>query len=321
MRPAARCSAAPTPSTARPPWTGSRPRSPSWPTYPDVLHLQRTTAFGHYDDGFVLALERRTDHLGGEAPAALSRQRVWRIRARHVLVAAGAHERPVVFTDNDRPGIMLAARRPHLPAPLRRQGRRAGGRVHHQRQRLRRRDRPARRRRTHQRHRRRPHRSPRAVEDRVRSAGHPGADRLGDHRHARRRAHHPRRGRLACRSRPAAAAVLRRVTGQRRLEPGRAPVQPGPRRAALRRVPRGLRARRAVARRLRRRLRQRRVQPGRMPARRRAGRCRGGRRTRLTPGIPIAGGDRGGRRVVAAPGVMAGARPAARRHPVRRRAA
>ncbi|TQC49731.1 FAD-dependent oxidoreductase [Rhodococcus sp. WS4] len=77
-------------------------------TFPDVLHLQRTTAFGNYDDGFVLALERRTDHLGVEAPAALSRQRVWRIRARHILVAAGAHERPVVFTDNDRPGIMLA---------------------------------------------------------------------------------------------------------------------------------------------------------------------------------------------------------------------
>src|ERR687883_413791 len=31
---------------------------------PEVLHLQRTTAFGSYDDGFVLALERRTDHLG-----------------------------------------------------------------------------------------------------------------------------------------------------------------------------------------------------------------------------------------------------------------
>jgi len=76
--------------------------------FPDVLHLQRTTAFGHYDDGFVLALQRRTDHLGAEAPAAVSRQRVWRIRARHIVVAAGAHERPVVFTDNDRPGIMLA---------------------------------------------------------------------------------------------------------------------------------------------------------------------------------------------------------------------
>lgn len=77
-------------------------------TYPDVLHLQRTTAFGHYDDGFVLALQRRTDHLGNDAPAEVSRQRVWRIRARHIVVAAGAHERPVVFSDNDRPGIMLA---------------------------------------------------------------------------------------------------------------------------------------------------------------------------------------------------------------------
>jgi sarcosine oxidase, subunit alpha len=77
-------------------------------TYSEVRHLQRTTAFGHYDDGFVLALERRTDHLGNAAPTRLSRQRVWRIRARHVLIATGAHERPVVFADNDRPGIMLA---------------------------------------------------------------------------------------------------------------------------------------------------------------------------------------------------------------------
>jgi sarcosine oxidase subunit alpha len=77
-------------------------------TYPEVRHLQRTTAFGHYDDGFVLALERRTDNLGNAAPAKLSRQRIWRIRTRHVLVATGAHERPIVFADNDLPGIMLA---------------------------------------------------------------------------------------------------------------------------------------------------------------------------------------------------------------------
>ena len=37
-----------------------------------------------------------------------SRQRVWRIRARQIVVAAGAHEGPIVFADNDRPGIMLA---------------------------------------------------------------------------------------------------------------------------------------------------------------------------------------------------------------------
>ncbi|MFR9801018.1 2Fe-2S iron-sulfur cluster-binding protein [Pseudonocardia sp. RS010] len=75
---------------------------------PDVRVLPRTTAFGHYDDGFVLALERRTDHLA-DPPRNLSRQRVWRIRAAHVVVATGAHERPIVVEDNDRPGIMLAA--------------------------------------------------------------------------------------------------------------------------------------------------------------------------------------------------------------------
>lgn len=72
-------------------------------TFPEVRHLQRTTAFGHYDDGFVLALERRPDGHPNR-----SRQRVWRIRAGHVVIATGAHERPVVFEDNDRPGIMLA---------------------------------------------------------------------------------------------------------------------------------------------------------------------------------------------------------------------
>lgn len=75
---------------------------------PEVRILPRTTAFGHYDDGFVLALERRTDHLA-DPPRNLSRQRVWRIRAAQVVVATGAHERPIVVEDNDRPGIMLAA--------------------------------------------------------------------------------------------------------------------------------------------------------------------------------------------------------------------
>jgi sarcosine oxidase subunit alpha len=77
--------------------------------YPDVLHLQRATAFGSYDDGFVLALQRRTDHLGAAAPKKIARQRIWRLRARSVVAATGAHERPIVFADNDRPGIMLAS--------------------------------------------------------------------------------------------------------------------------------------------------------------------------------------------------------------------
>lgn len=70
--------------------------------------LPRTTVSGYFDDNYLLAVERRTAHLGDLAPASVSRERVWRIRARRVLLATGAHERSLAFADNDRPGIMLA---------------------------------------------------------------------------------------------------------------------------------------------------------------------------------------------------------------------
>ena len=73
-----------------------------------VRILIRTTVTGHYDHNFLIALERVTDHLGPGAPAHLPRQRLWRIRAGRVVLAAGALERPQVFANNDRPGIMLA---------------------------------------------------------------------------------------------------------------------------------------------------------------------------------------------------------------------
>ncbi|MFJ1806947.1 MULTISPECIES: sarcosine oxidase subunit delta family protein [unclassified Streptomyces] len=76
---------------------------------PEVRVLRRTTVFGYYDDNHLLAVERRTDHLGANAPASTSRERVWRIRARRVVLATGAHERSLVFADNDRPGVMLAS--------------------------------------------------------------------------------------------------------------------------------------------------------------------------------------------------------------------
>jgi sarcosine oxidase subunit alpha len=78
-------------------------------TAPDVRVLRRTTVFGHYDDNHLLAVERRTNHLGAAAPTHVSRERVWRIRARRVVLATGAHERSLAFADNDRPGVMLAA--------------------------------------------------------------------------------------------------------------------------------------------------------------------------------------------------------------------
>ncbi|MGQ5635966.1 MULTISPECIES: sarcosine oxidase subunit alpha family protein [unclassified Streptomyces] len=76
---------------------------------PEVRVLRRTTVFGYYDDNHLLAVERRTNHLGAEAPANVSRERVWRIRARRVVLATGAHERSLAFGDNDRPGVMLAS--------------------------------------------------------------------------------------------------------------------------------------------------------------------------------------------------------------------
>ncbi|HET9652574.1 MAG TPA: sarcosine oxidase subunit alpha family protein, partial [Usitatibacter sp.] len=75
---------------------------------PNVLALPRTTAFGYYDHNYVMALEKRTDHLGpGRAPG-IARQRLWHFRAKRVVLATGALERPIVFGNNDLPGIMLA---------------------------------------------------------------------------------------------------------------------------------------------------------------------------------------------------------------------
>ncbi|WP_167040908.1 sarcosine oxidase subunit alpha family protein [Salinibacterium sp. ZJ454] len=71
--------------------------------------LKRTTVFGSYDSNYLIALQRRTDHLGQAAPKGVSRQRVWHIRARQVVLATGAHERPLVFANNDLPGVMLAS--------------------------------------------------------------------------------------------------------------------------------------------------------------------------------------------------------------------
>lgn len=76
---------------------------------PDVTMLARTCVFGSYDQNYVVAIERRTDHLGPDAPAEVSRQRVWHVRAAQVVIAAGAHERPLVFAGNDVPGVMLAS--------------------------------------------------------------------------------------------------------------------------------------------------------------------------------------------------------------------
>lgn len=75
---------------------------------PEVTLLRRATAFGYYDHNFVSVVERRTDHAPPGSAPGQPRQRLWHVRAKRVVLATGAHERPLVFADNDRPGVMLA---------------------------------------------------------------------------------------------------------------------------------------------------------------------------------------------------------------------
>ncbi|HEX6141735.1 MAG TPA: sarcosine oxidase subunit alpha family protein [Geminicoccaceae bacterium] len=75
---------------------------------PDVILLPRTTAFGYYDHDTIGAVERVQDRVPLPAPG-LPRQRLWTIRTRQVVLATGAIEQPLLFADNDRPGVMLAS--------------------------------------------------------------------------------------------------------------------------------------------------------------------------------------------------------------------
>jgi sarcosine oxidase subunit alpha len=72
-----------------------------------VSLLPRTTAFGYFAHNLIGLNERLTDHMD-VAPDHLPRERLWQVRARHVLLATGALERPLIFPGNDKPGVMLA---------------------------------------------------------------------------------------------------------------------------------------------------------------------------------------------------------------------
>ena len=74
----------------------------------NVTLLPRTTAFGYFAHNMIGLNERLTDHLAAPVVGA-TRERLWQVRAREVVLATGAIERPLVFPGNDRPGVMLAS--------------------------------------------------------------------------------------------------------------------------------------------------------------------------------------------------------------------
>jgi len=75
---------------------------------PNVRVMTRTTAFGAYDNMVFGLVERVSDHLS-EPPAHQPRQRYWVLRAQKAVIATGMIERPLVFGNNDLPGVMLAS--------------------------------------------------------------------------------------------------------------------------------------------------------------------------------------------------------------------
>ena len=64
----------------------------------------RSTVLALYDHNLATAIESLE---GAGAPGAI-RERLWKIRAAQIVLATGCFERPMLFPDNDRPGVMLA---------------------------------------------------------------------------------------------------------------------------------------------------------------------------------------------------------------------
>ena len=74
----------------------------------NVLIKNRSQVFGYYDRNMMVMLERTKDH-DEKLSKFTPRQRLWYIRAKQVIISTGSIERPLVFGNNDRPGILLAS--------------------------------------------------------------------------------------------------------------------------------------------------------------------------------------------------------------------
>ena len=70
----------------------------------DVTLLPRSSVFGYFDHN-LLGIAETVSPRTERSP----RQRLWKVRAKQVVLATGAIERPLVFANNDLPGIMLAS--------------------------------------------------------------------------------------------------------------------------------------------------------------------------------------------------------------------
>ena len=67
----------------------------------NITVLSNATCFGLYEGNLVAAM-----HRSGDSPAA---QRLTQLRTENIVIATGAHEIPLLFENNDLPGVMLSS--------------------------------------------------------------------------------------------------------------------------------------------------------------------------------------------------------------------
>ena len=75
---------------------------------PNITVKNRSQVFGYYDHNMLVMSERISDHLP-KTNKYTPKQRLWYIRAKEVLISSGSIERPLVFGNNDTPGVMLSS--------------------------------------------------------------------------------------------------------------------------------------------------------------------------------------------------------------------
>ena len=75
---------------------------------PNVIVKNRSQVFGYYDHNMLVMAERVSDHLSRTNKYS-PKQRLWYIRAKQVIISSGSIERPLVFGNNDTPGVMLSS--------------------------------------------------------------------------------------------------------------------------------------------------------------------------------------------------------------------
>ncbi len=69
----------------------------------------RTSVAAYHGYNFLLARENLTDHLPLEQRNNKTRHRLLKMRVKKVITATGSLERPLIFNNNDRPGILLSS--------------------------------------------------------------------------------------------------------------------------------------------------------------------------------------------------------------------